>query len=205
MEKFLEAAAIAWNPVGEVRRRLDAATLTTSSILGAAIAAIIACNLLRMAAWDFFWNSLLQTMAPQAPEIDTSKFVVELASTVGALVAVGALWLLPGKVFEPFGRSAVGAAMLVVLAANAFYHAAFAALVYFVAGAQAWENPQVGMRTFESVAWPMAIAVSGLTLFFWLRIGLSVLQLGVVRLIGISVFALVAILVLAALVFALQA
>ena len=200
MEKLLQAAAIAWNPAGEVRRRVDSGTLTVSAVLVPAIAAIIGCTLFKMAAWNFFWDSTFHAIAPQTPKMATSEFVVQLASAVGSLAPLAALLLLPERVFQPLGRSASGAAILIVIAANAFYAAAFGAIVYFVAGAQAWDNPRLGLRTFQLLSVPLAIGVTGLTLFFWCQIALSILRLRVGSFIGISVAAITALVALTGLI-----
>jgi hypothetical protein len=187
MEKFLKAATLAWNPIGEVRQRLSSGTLSVSAVLIPVVAAVIACNLFRMAAWNFFWDTALRAVDPKVEKLHTSEFVVQFGSAVGALVTVAVLALLPARVFQPYGRSAVAAALLIVLAANAFYSAAIAAPVYFVAGSFAFQNLQLGLRTFESINLPMTLAVVGLTLFFWCRISLSVLSLDAARMVGITV------------------
>jgi hypothetical protein len=165
-----------------------------------AITAIIGCTLFKMAAMSFYWNNVIQALSPNTPKIAISEFVVQLGAAVGALVPLAALFVLPARVFEPSGRSATGAAILIVFAANAFYAAVFSALVYFVAGAQAWENPRVGMRTYEMLAPMLAIGVTGLTLFFWCQIALSVLRLRFSSFIGISVVAVASLLALLGLV-----
>lgn len=186
MEKFLEAATLAWNPIGEVRRRLGSGTLTVSAVLIPVVAAVIACNLFRMAAWSFFWNTVLHARDPNGPKLSTSTFVVEFGSALGLLVTVAALALVPARVFQPYGRSAAAAALLIVLAAEAFYFAAVAAPVYFVAGSFAYDNLLLGLRTFELLIPPMTLAVLSLTLFFWCRISLSILNLGAARMMGIT-------------------
>ena len=186
MEKFLEAATLAWNPIGEVRRRLSSGTLTVSAVLIPVVAAVIACNLFRMSAWNFFWDTALHAVDPNVPKLTTSTFVVQLGSALGALVTVAALALVPARVFQPYGRSASAAALLIVSAANAFYFAAIAAPVYFVAGSFAFDNLELGLRTFQSLSLLMTLAVTGLTLFFWCRISLSILNLGAARMMGIT-------------------
>ncbi len=200
MEKFLKAATLAWNPIGEVRRRLASGTLTVSAVLIPVVAAVIACNLFRMAAWDFFWNTALHAADSNVPKLTTSTFVVQLGSAVGALVTVAVLALLPSRVFQPYGRSAAAAALLIVMAAEAFYSAAIAAPVYFVAGSLTFDNLQLGLRAFQSLNLPMVLAVIGLTLFFWCRISLSILNLGAARMISITLVAILGLAVLSGLV-----
>ena len=194
MEKFLEAAMLAWNPIGEVRKRLIAGSLTVSAVLIPAIAAVVACNLFRIAASDFFWDTALHASNPNLEKVSTSTFVVEFVSGVSVLVAVAALALVPIGVFQPHGRSAVAAAVLVVLAADAFYSAAVMAPLYFVAGSFSYDDFQQGERIFNTLARPLALAVLALTLFFWGRVVLSVLGFGAARLVAITLVLVVAIL-----------
>jgi hypothetical protein len=82
--------------------------------------------------------------------------------------------------------------MLVVAAAWAFYGAAIGVPVYFVAGALATVNLELGLNTYVLLSIPMIIVVIGLTLFFWFRITLSVLELRGVQVICISIVAIIA-------------
>src|SRR5262245_16265310 len=185
MEKFLQAATVAWNPTGEVRRRLDSGTLTVSAVLIPVIAAVISCNLFRMLAWDFFWDTARRALDANAGKLATDAFVVQFGSALGPLVTVAVLAFVPARAFQPYGRSAVAAALLIVSAANAFYFAAIAAPVYFVAGSFAYDNVELGFSTFKSLSVPMALAVTGLTLYFWWK-SLSFLNLGAARIMAIT-------------------
>ncbi len=193
MEKFLEAAAIAWNPIGEVRRRMRSGTLTVGSVLVPFIGIIIACNLLVGGAQKFFFESVLYQAGGKLPAHPLlSDYAQRLMSTIGVLVPVGAVSLLPSGTFDPPGRSATVAAMFVVTAAWAFYGAAIGVPVYFIAGALATVNPQLGLSAQMVLGIPTSVGIIALTLFFWFRITLSVLELSGARVIGISLVALVA-------------
>jgi hypothetical protein len=93
MEKFLEAAALAWNPIGEVRRRMSSGTLTVSSALIPFIGIVIACNLFALGAQNFFLESLLYKTGGKLPDhpLLTSGYAHRLLSALGVLVPVGAV------------------------------------------------------------------------------------------------------------------
>jgi hypothetical protein len=188
MEKFLEAAAIAWNPIGEVRRRMRSGTLTVGSVLVPFIAIVIACNLFAEGAQTFFWESVLHSGGGKLPNhpLMSSDYAKRLMSAIGVLVPAAAVWLLPAGVFHPPGRGPTIAAILVVAAAWAFYGAAIGVPIFFVAGALATVNPDLGLSAYYLLGIPMSIGLFGLTLFFWLRITLSVLGLGVAQVTAIS-------------------
>jgi hypothetical protein len=194
MEKLLKAAAIAWNPIGEVRRRMESETLTVGSVLVPFIGIVIACNLFGIGAQKFFYESVLYKAGGALPAnpLITSDNAQRLMSALGVLVPVAAVSLLPARTFYPQGRSATVSAMLVVAAAWAFYGAAIGVPVYFVAGALATVNLELGLNTYVLLSIPMIIVVIGLTLFFWFRITLSVLELRGVQVICISIVAIIA-------------
>jgi hypothetical protein len=195
MEKLLRAAAIAWNPIGVVRRRMESGTLTVGSVLVTFIGIVIACNLFGIGAQKFFIESVLYKAGGQLPAnpMITSDYAQRLMSALGVLVPVGAVSLLPAGVFHPSGRGATVSAMLVVAAAWAFYGAAIGVPVHFVSGALATVDLELGLRTYMLLGIPMSIAIIGLTIFFWFRITLSVLELRVAQVIGISMVAIIAI------------
>jgi hypothetical protein len=194
MEKFLEAAAIAWNPIGEVQRRMGSGSLTVGSVLVPFIGIVIACNLFGLGAQKFFWESVLYKAGSQLPHhpLMMSGYAQRLMSALGVLVPVGAVSLLPAGVFHPAGRSATGAAMLVVAAAWAFYGAAIGVPVHFVAGVLSTVNLELGLRAYMLLSILMSIGITALTLFFWFRITLSVLELSGAQVIGISLVAVIA-------------
>jgi len=189
MKDFLEAAVSVWNPVGAVRRRLQDNTLSFPAVLPSAVAAMIACKLVEFAALRFFVNSMMHGLGRAESLPEFSEFVVKFGTAVGAIVPVAALLLIPQSVFRPYGRSAVAAAILLLIAAITFYTAAFTVTGYFVAGAQAWSNPLQGRHTFESLMWPLIILDVVLLVVFWGRMGLSQLQLSGPRFAGITLTA----------------
>ena len=194
MEKLLESAAIAWNPIGEVRRRMQLGTLSAGTVLVPFIGIVISCNLLAGAAQEFFFGALLLQAGGQMPDhlLLTSDFGQRFMSAIGVLVPLGAVAVLPARVFHPPGRSATVAAMLVVAAAWAFYGAAIGIPVYFVAGALATVDLELGWTAFVLLSIPSNLVIFGLTLFFWFRVTLSVLRLSGTRVTGISLVAAVA-------------
>ncbi len=194
MEKLLESAAIAWNPIGEVRRRMQLGSLTAGSVLVPFIGIVISSNLLAVGAQMFFFEAVLYQAGGEMPDhpLLTSGYAQRLMSAIGVLVPVAAVSVLPAGVFHPPGRSATVAAMLVVAAAWAFYGAAIGVPVYFVAGALATVSLELGLNAFVLLSIPMVIVIFGLTLFFWFRITLSVLRLSGAQVIGISLVAVVA-------------
>jgi hypothetical protein len=68
--------------------------------------------------------------------------------------------------------------MLVVAAAWAFYGAAIGISVYFVAGALATVDGELGGTAFVLLSIPSSLVIFGLTLFFWFRVTLFVLRRG---------------------------
>lgn len=179
MEKFLEAAAIAWNPIGEVRRRMESGTLTVGSVLVPFIGIIIACNLFVLGAQKFFWESVFYTAGIKIPDnpLMVSDYAQRLMSAIGVLLPAAAVSLLPARVFGPVGRSTTVAGILVVAAGWAFYGAAIGVPLYFFTGALATVNPELGLSIYILLSLPVAIGIISLTLFFWFRIMLSVLEL----------------------------
>jgi hypothetical protein len=68
MEKFLEVAHLAWNPVGEVRKRSYEGTLSFGSILVLYVGIVIVCTLFRIGAFKFLLESLLLQTGGQLPD-----------------------------------------------------------------------------------------------------------------------------------------
>jgi hypothetical protein len=192
MEKLLESAAIAWNPIREVRRRLAAGTLTTAAVVGPFIGIVIACNLFGMASQRFFYDTLLASVGTAMPvhPLTDSDYARQMLSALGVLLPVGAVSLLPASV-HAMGRSTTGAAVLVTSASWAFYGAAVSAPVYFFAGVLASADPELGLRVFVFVGGPLLIATLGLIIFFWCRIMLTVLHYSGPQVLAISVVVLV--------------
>jgi hypothetical protein len=199
MEKYIAAAINAWNPIGEVRRRQFERTLRVPDVLPSSVAAIITCNLFWFTGWNFFWNAILQNSDQALPELKTSQFVVQLASMVGVVVPVGALLLLPSSIFQPVGRSAVAAAIVLLIAAQAFYSSAFGAIVFFIGGAVAFDDAMQGLQTFMVLNGVIGFLQAGLLLFFWVRIARIELRLPPANILGISFASVAAVALLAGL------
>jgi len=193
MEKFLKAATIAWNPIGEVRRRMGLRSLTVGSVLTPYILIVIACNLFLVEAEKFFLETVFAAVRYDLPEhaLTKSQFALRLMSAILVLLPAVAVSLLPSRVFHPASRTETVAAMLIVVSAWAFYGAAIGVPVYFLAGTLATVNPELGLNTVLVLSFPMTIAVVGLTLFFWFRIMLSVLGLSGISVIAITLTALI--------------
>ena len=194
MEKFLEAAAIAWNPVGEVRKRLQSGTLSFTSVLAAYVGIVIVCNLFALGAQQFYLESVLHVTGRQMPDhpLIKSAYAQQFMSAVGVLAPLGAVALLPKSVFHPPGRSATLAAILVVAAGWAFYGAAIMAPIYFMAGALLTVSRELGELVTVLLGIPAMIAILALTLFFWFRIMLSILALSGAQVAAITLVALIA-------------
>jgi hypothetical protein len=193
MEKFLEAAAIAWNPVGEVRKRITAGTLTVSSVLVPFIGIVIACNLFAIGAQNFFWQSVLHVAGGELPNypLMNSDYAQRLLSAAGVLVPVAAASFLPSKMFYPHGRSATAAAMLVVAASWAFYGAAISVPVNFINGVLVTSDLESTIKTYIVCSVLTGIGIISVTVFFWFRIMFSVLKLSAARIADISLVVLV--------------
>lgn len=189
MEKFLKAAAIAWNPIGEVRRRMESETLTVGSVLVPFLGIVITCNLFTGGAQKFFFESLFYQLGGALPAhpLITSDFAQRFMSALGILVPVAAVSMLPAGIFYPSGRNETASTILVVAAASAFYGAAIGVPVYFFSGALATVNPELALGIFFLLSILMIIAIVCLVLFFWVRVTLSVLGLSLAQVIGISV------------------
>jgi hypothetical protein len=194
LEKFLEAMAIAWNPIGQVRRKLTDGSLTLGSVLIPFIGIVVACNLFAAGAQKFFWESALYAAGGELPgyPLMNSDFAQRFLSAIGVLVPLGAAALLPARFFDPRGRNATLAAMLVVAAAWAFYGAAISVPVNIVAGALANVDLMLMLRVYLLASVLVIIGILGLTLFFWFRIMVSVLKLSTTHVIGISLTVLTA-------------
>jgi hypothetical protein len=108
-----------------------------------------------------------------------------------ASLPVGAISLLPARCFDPPAqRNACDRSH--VAAAWAFYGAAFGAPVYFVTGALTAVNPDLGLGAFVLLSTLASLGILGLTLFFWFRTLVTVLELNGAQVTVISLVALVA-------------
>ena len=67
MQPLLEHAAIAWNPIGQARRRLHDGTLTAGEVFVPFIGIVIACNLVTAGGQSLFFDSLFQPHGSEAP------------------------------------------------------------------------------------------------------------------------------------------
>lgn len=199
MEKLLQAAAIAWNPIGEVRRRMESGILNVGSVLVPYIGIIIACNLFGLGAQRFFFESVFYSAGAQLPHhpLVTSDYAQRTMSALGVLAPIAAVSLLPTRIFHPPGRSATISAMLVVAAAWAFYGAVISGSIHFIAGSLATVDLELGISTFSLLTIPASIVILGLTLFFWLRITLNIFGLSGFQMIGISIVAIIPLALLA--------
>lgn len=194
MEKFLEAARIAWNPVGAVRKGSSDGTLSFSSVLVLYIGIVIVCNLFAAGAQRFFYESLLSQLGQQLPDVPILKndWAQKFMAAVGVLVPVGAISLLPTRVFYPSTRNETTASLLVVGAAWAFYGAVLSAPLYFVCALLVSIDPQSGLTAYVGFGLLVSLAVIVLIGGFWFRITLSVLGIRFARVLLISLVGLLA-------------
>lgn len=190
MEKLLEAAAVAWNPIGEVRRRLGANSLTAGAMLGPFVGIVVACNVAAGSLQAFFFDVLLSGLGGKMPDHPLLTSNAErILSAIGVLVPLGAVSILPTAVFVPPGRSATIGAILAVAASWAFYGAVLSAPAYVIGGLVGTADPQRGFAAFALLGVLGMLAMLALMLFFWFRILVSELELGLARTLLISLVA----------------
>ena len=179
MEKFLQAAAMAWNPLGQIRQRLENDTLTFSSILAPFLGIVIVSNLVALGGQKFFMESLLSVYGAELPADPflNSEYAQQVLSVIGVLVPVGVVALLPSGVFGRAGKNRTVSALIIVMAASAFYGAAVGAPIHVLSGLWVVGSPDTGLVLYGILGMSASIAVLGLTLFFWFRTLSGILQL----------------------------
>ena len=178
METLLKHAAIAWNPIGETRRRLHEGNLTLSAVLLPFLAVVIGCNLVAGAAQMFFFESLMYGLGEEMPEHPLlGDFAQRFLSAIGVLIPLAVVALLPSRIFAPVGRGATLASILVIAAAWAFYGAAISIPVYFIAGVLATADPVLGFTVHNLLMVPGSLLIVGLLIWFWFRVLRGVLEL----------------------------
>ena len=201
MKVLFESAAIAWNPVGEVRRRMEAGNLSIASVLPPFIGIVIVCNLVAVAGQRFFWSQVLSAAGTEAPADSwmDSDYALRALSTIGVLAPLAAAALLPRPVFDPVGRGQVLATMLIVAAASAFYGALITLPIYLGGGILAKSNPDLAIRAYVALGIVAGLTTALLTLAFWIRATRNVLDLSraqVAKITAAAVFAIVLLLVI---------
>ena len=177
MEKFLEAAKLAWNPIGACRDRVAQGNFTLVSMLVPYLGIVITCNLFAVSAQQFFNESLLYALGAEMPDspILKNEFVFKFLAAFQVLLPLAFIAILPAAMFRPSTRSAILASVLAVAAAMAFYGAAFGVPIYVFGGIAAAGNVQLGLDIVEIASSVVAILMAILLLFFWFRITVSVL------------------------------
>lgn len=204
MDKFLESVRLAWNPIGEVRKRCSDGTLSFGSVLVPYVGVVIACNLFALAAQRFLLECFASQLGAQLPDVPLLRndWAQKFASAFGVLAPVGVISLLPSRVFHPASRNGVAASALIVAAASSFYGAVLTAPIYFFSGILVSADPQFGLTVFTLLIYPSSIALIVLVLVFWLRITLKVLEIRFSQVVLISFVGLLVIGAMAALVMA---
>lgn len=187
MEKLLEAAKVAWNPVGASRERLMNGTFTLVNMLVPYIGIVITCNLLAIGAQQFFYESLLFAFGGQMPNHPflNNDFAQKALAVIQVLVPLAAIALLPAAMFSPSTRNAVLSAVLAVAAAMAFYGAAMGIPVYVLTGILVSGDPEFGVNLLFSAVVPVTIVQAILLITFWFRITGSVLGINGGKSLGI--------------------
>ena len=191
MEALIKNAAIAWNPIGATRARMLDGTLTVGAVIVPFLGVVIACNLFAVSAQKFFYEALLFAMGQELGDHPLlGDFAQRLLAAIGPVVPAVAVAMLPARTFGSVGRSGAAASVFVIAAAWAFYGTAISVPIYFVAGALATVDPDLGWSTAVILQFPAVIVILVLLLFFWFRIFRGVLALpgGSVALISVVGF-----------------
>lgn len=179
MEKFLQAALVAWNPIGEVRRRMNSGNLSVDKVLVPFIVIIIACRLFAAASDDFLIEVIknqTDLQVPSTPFLD-NDFALRFMSAIDIFVVIGIVSLLPSNTFHPVGRSSTLAAIIIVSSGWAFYGAAIGALTDFISGVLITVNPTLGIIAHYLLMTLASLIILGLIIFFWLKTSMSILGL----------------------------
>ncbi len=157
MEKLISAALVAWNPVGAVSHRRASGELDVANVIVPFMAVYVAANAAQwMATKEFL--SALYTAADRdlvVPAILENTFANQALAVMSALLAIGAIALLPGRLFEPAGRTTALAAVFVLFASMAFYSAVATVLVALLSISELGRGVESAVQ-FYSVAQPVA-------------------------------------------------
>lgn len=189
MEQFLKAVAMAWNPVGEIRRRFQSDELDLPKTIAPFVGIAIACLLFRNTATAFFLEILAlvtQDNVPEHPLIGT--FAQQMLGIICLLGTTLPVAILPRAAFSPNTRSAVLSAILIICASGAFYEAAFSCLASFISGAVLATNLKLGLIVDGVLSGLTGLVVIVLLATFWIRsmVGILRLSAGQVTLISIA-------------------
>lgn len=198
MDKFLEVAYLAWNPVGEVRKRSYEGTLSFGSVFVRYMGIVIACNLFTLGAQRFFLECVLSQMGGQLPDIPILKneWVQRFMSVLGVIAPVGTVSLLPSRVFHPSSRNEITASILIIFAASAFYGALLTAPIYFFSGFLVLADLQLGLTIFKVLSILSSVVLVVLLVVFWLKITLTTLEIRFSKVVLISLVGLLTISIL---------
>lgn len=180
MEKLLKFAIIAWNPIGAVEKKYAEGTLNLSSVVGPFLAVVVGCNLLVLGAQKFFFESVGYAIGTQI-QIDhpliSNDFAQQFLSTIGVIVPVLAVSVLPRSIFGSVGKNATLSALFVVIAGWAFYSAVLGVPQYFISGVLVMSDPEFGINISVILAIIVSVIVVVLSLTFWFRVLLAKLRL----------------------------
>jgi hypothetical protein len=84
---------------------------------------VIGCNLVGLAAQNFFFESVATAAGIEVPPhpLLNNASVQKFLSSLGVLIPMGVVAVLPSRTFFPVGRTPVMAALLSLAASWAFY------------------------------------------------------------------------------------
>lgn len=179
MEKFLQAALVAWNPIGEVRRRMNSGNLSVDKVLVPFIVIIIACRLFAAGSDDFLQEVIINQTDLQVPSTPflNNDFALRFMSVIDIFVVIGIVSLLPSNTFHPVGRSPTLATIIIVTSGWAFYGAAIGVLTDFISAVLITINTPLGFIAYYLLQILVSLIILGLIIFFWLKTSMSILGL----------------------------
>lgn len=204
MDEFLKSIAMAWNPVGEVRRRRQDGSLHFANTIAPFLGIVIACQLFQNGAHTFFLKMLASIAHEQLQEHPfTSTFAQKMIAALTVLSTLGVVAVLPRPVFRPSSRSEVLSTLLITWTGGVFYQAALGSVALFVSGVAVAVNVQLGLIAFTMLNILTGLVAIVLLGAFWTRAadalelpGGQVALISITALCGLAAF--VAMLLLAA-------
>lgn len=179
MEKFIKAAQIAWNPFSEIKSRLDENKLNLGAVAAPFVGIILACEYVEHESFKYVRDSMCfvnSDLCFKMSPLLTNNFANQFGITIGVLLPVLLVFLLPNLVFAPRTPSEVAGTMLIVSASIEFYGSALGSLINFVMGNAILSDP----AALTDNAWAFLIPIPMIlviAIWFWLGALLKLLGL----------------------------